>query len=446
MTALFLWIYQAGLILFGAGYLLARLARGRRLPGLRERLGLYTLERRRALANLDGPIWIHAVSVGEVLAARPLLKRIRQEIPGRGWVMTTVTPTGRQVAERAIRPGQDQLLYLPWDLAPVVRRAIRAIRPTLFLCLETELWPVLLRELDRAKVPIAVVNGRISPRAYRRYLWIRPLMQRALEPVALFLAQSPQDARRLAAIGAAKDRIAVTGNVKWDQPAPQASDGGAPAAWRQRLGLSSRSVLWTAGSTHSGEDLPILQAYSFLREEFPHLRLLVAPRHPERVMEVEQQISAANLKSVRRSALGQPGQGNAASRAGQGEDPVIVLDTLGELADLYRASDLVFIGGSLIPHGGHNLAEPAAAGRPILTGPHLHNFSAIAEELEQAKAMVITRTAKELEEAIRRLLQDPRAAAELGARARTVVGQHQGATDRTAEFLFRRWGPALARR
>ena len=435
------WVYQAGLVAFGAAYLLARLLRGRQVPGMDERLARYTEAQRRGLAAAQGPIWLHLVSVGEALAARPFVEELRRRFPERAWLITTVTPTGRAVAQRLVREGKDQLLYLPWDLGPVVRRALRAIRPRLFLSFETELWPVLLREMGRAGIPAAVVNGRISPAAYRRYLWARPLMERALLPVGMFFAQSPQDARRFAGVGAAMDRIAVTGNLKWDQ---EVANGVKPERLRAELGLADGQLLWTAGSTHEGEDAQVLQAYRALRAEFPDLRLLLAPRHPERVAAVEQAIWALGMKSVRRSELAKPKPGTGYAVPGTNSGlPVIVLDTVGELAGVYRVSDVVFVGGSLVRRGGHNLVEPAALSRAIITGPHLHNFQAISEALGRAGGIIVVKSRKELEQAVRRLLREPAARAELGRRAHAVFQQNQGAAARTAELIAMRWGKLL---
>ncbi|MBI3323185.1 MAG: 3-deoxy-D-manno-octulosonic acid transferase [Candidatus Omnitrophica bacterium] len=427
--------YQAGLVVFGAAYLLARLARGRPLPGVDERLARYTGDQRKALAGAERPIWLHLVSVGEALAARPLLEELRRRFPDSAWVITTVTPTGRSVAQRMIREGKDHLLYLPWDLGPVVRRALRVIRPRLFLSFETELWPVLFRELARAGVPVAVVNGRVSPSAYRRYLWARPLMRRALLPVGIFFVQSPQDARRLAGIGAALDRITVTGNLKWDQE--MAADGEGAEGLRARMGILAGQLLWTAGSTHEGEELQLLWVYADLRAEFPELRLALAPRHPERVAAVERVVRSLGMKSVRRSELSprEVSPGEAFS--------VILLDTLGELAGLYGISDVVFVGGSLVPHGGHNLVEPAALSRAIVTGPHLHNFQAVSEALGRAGGMIVAKSSREMEQSVRRLLREPAARAELGRRAHAVFQQNRGAAARTAELIAMRWGRIL---
>ncbi len=427
---LFLFFYQGVLTLAGAVYLVLRLARRRPAPGLMERLGWYRRPLRGRMASLRCPLWIHMVSVGEVLAARPLVEKLRRRFPDRSILFTTVTPTGREMARPLVRDGKDLLLYLPWDFQPIVRRAIRKIRPWAFLVFETELWPVLFHELNRAQVPILLVNGRLSPAAYRRYLWIRPFVRMTLAPVRAFLVQSAQDARRYAALGAAKDRIAVTGNLKWDLNLDEkpASAGGEDL--RALLRLSPTGLLWIAASTHPGEERIVLAVYRNLKANHPDLHLLVAPRHPERIPEVEQEVNRAGFQSVRRTSLGE------GSRV-KGESTVILLDTLGELARFYAACDLVFMGGSLVPHGGHNLVEPALFSRAILTGPHFQNFQAMAEALQQAGGMGIVRSAQELEERMRQLLGEPTLRRQLGQRAFAVIREHRGATDRTVALILR---------
>jgi len=240
VTRLYLVFYQLALALFGMGYLVLRILKGKGLTGLAQRLGFYRPALRRNLKAQARPIWLHVVSVGEALAAQGLVEALRRQDPGIPWVVTTVTPTGQEVARRLVRSKKDLLLYLPWDFDWIVRRALRLIRPRLFLAFETELWPVLFHRLSRRRVPIVVANGRVSPAAYRRYLWGRFLVSRTLAPVSLILAQSPQDARRFAALGAAKDRLVIAGNVKWDRQAPAGTDGEGPKV-RNLLGSCRRS-------------------------------------------------------------------------------------------------------------------------------------------------------------------------------------------------------------
>ncbi|MBI3317932.1 MAG: 3-deoxy-D-manno-octulosonic acid transferase [Candidatus Omnitrophica bacterium] len=434
MTRLLLGIYQAALLFAGIPLLLWRWAQGKRTPGIRQRLGLYDPKLLRALNRLQYPVWIHLVSVGEVMAAKVLIEELRRRFPEKPWVITTVTPTGYSVARELLRGGRDQLLYLPWDFGPVVRRAIEAIRPCLFLVFETELWPCLFHGLAARRVPIVLVNGRISPGAYRRYLLGRFFMRRVLAPVGLVITQSPQDARRYAALGAAKDRIAVTGNIKWDLQSPGNGSPDSPS-FREVLRLPPEAVLWTAGSTHPKEEKILLAAFLRLKSAHPALRLLIAPRHPERVGQVEEEAEGLGVRTLRRSRLKE----GVASEA----DSVILLDTLGELTEAYRASDLVFVGGSLVPHGGHNLIEPALSRRPILTGPHLHNFQTIAESLIAAGGVQIVESQQGLEAAAARLLADSRAREELGNRAHGAIQGHRGATARTVELILRKYEKAF---
>lgn len=427
VTTFFLFIYQLLLVPVGLAYLILRLLKGRGVPGLRQRLGFYPRDLRQALSKFERPVWIHMVSVGEVIGGERLIQELRTLLPGVPWVITTTTPTGQSVAAKLVRGSSDKLLYLPWDLGFSVGSAVRAIRPRLFICFETELWPVLFRRLEREGVPIAIVNGRISPKAYRRYIWIRPLMEIFLRPVRFFLVQSPQDAKRYASIGAAKDRISVTGNVKWDIGADgDASSDGGPGL-RSLLGLVPAQLLWTAGSTHAGEEKIVLETYKKLRGTRPDLRLLLAPRHPERIPEVEREAAALDLPTVRRSGL----------EAGTKKDAVILLDTVGELKKFYRVSDIVFVGGSLIPKGGHNLMEPAAFSRPIVTGPHLHNFAHVAELLSQAGGLAVVKSPEELELRVRSLIENPGQRQDLGKRAFAVIAENRGATTKTAQALLR---------
>lgn len=428
MTGLYLVLYQLALALFGMGYLALRVVRGRGLPGVIQRLGFYPAAVKRKLKDQEQPIWLHVVSVGEALAAQGLVEALRLRRPEIPWVVTTVTPTGREVARRLVRPDRDVLLYLPWDFGWIVRGALRLIRPRLFVAFETELWPVLFNRLGRGRIPVVVANGRISPAAYRRYLLGRFLIARTLAPVSLILAQSPQDARRFAALGAAKDRLVIAGNVKWDRPDSAGSDGEGQRV-RGLLGIGPDELLWISGSTHPGEESQLLTVYRNLKRTCPGLRLLIAPRHPTRVAKVEQEVLRLGLPFARRSRL------NPADASPR--EPVILLDTLGELHRLYTGADLVFVGGSLVPHGGHNLAEPAALKRALLAGPHLDNFQAISESLASAGGMVIASSARDLEEKLRRLLNDPSARRTLGERAHRVMLEHQGATQRSSALIAR---------
>ncbi len=432
-----LWIYQFGFGVFGFLYLLIRTMRGRPMPGLRERLAIYSSAQKEQLKKLRRPLWMQLVSVGEVVAAQPLILRMKERFPDSDWVVTTVTPAGRAVAEKNLAPLGVCVLYLPWDFQPITARAIRIIRPALFLSFETELWPVLYYQLEKAGVPVAVVNGRISARAYPRYLWVRFWMERFLHPVQLVLAQTPQDARRYAALGAAKDRIGIAGNIKWDLPVPAPVDSAEQARRRKLLGVSVQDCLWIAGSTHPGEEEIILRVYRRLRESFPGLRLALAPRHTDRTETIGQLVEKEGLRWVRKTALKDSSPVSAGT--------VVLVDTVGELTALYQISDLVFVGGSLVPKGGHNLIEPAVFSKPIMTGPFLQNFQAIAEALRAGGGLAVVSGETELEKTIRNLISMPGQAGELGERAYSVYRGNQGAVDRICDAIARHWGSKLSK-
>lgn len=367
--------------------------------------------------------WIHAVSVGESAAAVPLVEGIRRRWPELGIVVSTITPTGaRIVAERLA--GAATHRYFPIDLPGPVGRALDAARPRFFVAIETELWPNFLRALARRGVPAMIANGRISDRSFRRYRWIRALMRRVLADVAVFAMQTEEDARRIVALGAPPDRVVVTGNLKSDL-LPEADPEGE--RWRQRLGLGAGTPLWIAGSTHRGEEAVVLDAFARLRARCPQLALLLAPRHPERADEVEALLRERGLSAVRRSRLG----------AGAPAGSVVILDTVGELAGLYALADVVFVGGSLVPVGGHNVLEPAMRGKPVLMGPHMSNFREGAELLQQSGGGLVVEDGPALEQELARLLADPDHARGMGEAARTAFAGRQGAVSATLDLIGR---------
>jgi len=374
--------------------------------------------------------WIHAVSVGESAAAVPLVEEIRRRWPELGIVVSTITPTGaRIVAERLA--GAATHRYFPIDLPGPVRRALDAARPRFFIAIETELWPNFLRALARRRIPAMIANGRISDRSFRRYRWVRVLMRRVLANVSVFAMQTEEDARRIIALGAPPSRVVVTGNLKSDLVPGAAGD--EPAIWRERLGLGADARLWIAGSTHRGEEALVLDAFLSARTRCPGLALLLAPRHPERAGEVEDLIRARGLAPVRRSRL----------PAGGAPGAVVILDTVGELAALYALAEVVFVGGSLVPIGGHNVLEPAMRGKPVLVGPHTSNFREGAELLQRSGGGLVVKDGPELERELARLLEDRDLARRMGEAARDAFAGRQGAVSATLDLIGRHlWPPA----
>ncbi|HEV8673402.1 MAG TPA: 3-deoxy-D-manno-octulosonic acid transferase [Methylomirabilota bacterium] len=414
-------LYSVGLALLGLAYLPVFLVRKVWRAGhplaLGERFGFIPLR--------PGPdrFWVHAVSVGEVMAAVPLVNALRRRWPATEVVVSTVTATGARVA-RARLPETAAAFVFPVDLGPAVRRAVRRVRPRCFIALETELWPNLLRALAAAGVPAAVANGRISDRSFRRYGRVRRLFRRVLDGVALFCMQSDEDARRVITLGARPERVLVTGNLKME--AAEGTDG-ADQLWRRLLHLGAARV-WIAGSTHRGEEGTILDAFRGLRGELGDgagpLSLILAPRHPERVEEVEALARTRGLAPVRRS------------RVAPGDPPeVILLDTIGELSTLYAVAEVIFVGGSLVPAGGHNVIEPALHAKPVVFGPHMSNFRESAALLLRAGAALQLRDAAELLPALRALFADASRRRAMGDAAWAAVRAHQGACQRTLEAL-----------
>jgi 3-deoxy-D-manno-octulosonic-acid transferase len=413
-----------------AGYapvaVLRRIARG--VPiNLRERLGL------RAHQPPAAPCgWIHAVSVGEAIAAAPLVEGLRRRWPALPLVVSTVTETGARVVRQRFA-GLASHRYLPLDFPGASRRVIASIRPAFFVGMETELWPNLLRTLAARGVPAMVANGRLSDRSFRRYRLVRGAMRRVLADVSVFGMQSDEDARRVIALGATPERVVVTGNVKHEAlPDP----AGAADLWRRLAGLAPRQMVWIAGSTHRGEEGAVLDAHVAARATRPDLALIIAPRHPERVGEVISLVTARGFTAVRRSEL----PGAVPDRA----TTVIVLDTVGELAQLYSIADVVFVGGSLAPFGGHNMLEPAARAKPVLFGPHTTNFRDAATLLLDSEGGRLVHDSRELGVELIRLLDDPVLRATSGEKAHAAVAAQHGAVGLTLELIERYLYPEAA--
>jgi len=366
--------------------------------------------------------WVHAVSVGESAAAVPLVEGIRRRWPELGIVVSTITPTGARIVGERLA-GTAVHRYFPIDLPGPVGRALDTARPRFFVAIETELWPNFLRALARRQIPAMIANGRISDRSFRRYRWVRGLMRRVLANVSVFAMQTDEDARRIIALGAPASRVVVTGNLKSDL-LPEAA-GDDPEGWRTRLHLGAGARLWIAGSTHRGEEAIVLDAFLRARSRCPELALLLAPRHPERAGEVETLIRERGLRAARRSRLPADGVSGA----------VIILDTVGELAALYALAEIVFVGGSLVPIGGHNVLEPAMRGKPVLVGPHMSNFREGAELLQRSGGGLVVKDAPELERELARLIEDRELARRMGDAAREAFAGRQGAVSATLDLV-----------
>ena len=373
--------------------------------------------------------WLHAVSVGEAIAAAPLVEGLRRLHPELSLVMTTVTNTGAQIVRERFA-GLATHRFFPLDLPWVARRVAASINPAFLICMETELWPNTLRALASRGIPVMIANGRISDRSYRRYRLVRRFMVSVLADVRVFAMQSDEDARRIIALGAHPERVVVTGNIKLD--AAVADPAGAVDLWRRLLGLGPEQRVWIAGSTHAGEEDTVLEAHRAAIAEFPELVLVIAPRHPERTGEVLALLERRRWFAIRRSELP-----FAVTSTATAVPPVIVLDTVGELATLYAIADVVFVGGSLVPVGGHNLLEAAQRRKPILIGPHVGNFRESTGLLESVGAALVVRDAAELSRELRRLLADPELRVKLGETGYEAVASRHGAVRETLDLVGR---------
>ena len=429
-------VFATTVLLLLAPYFLVRgLLRGKNLRNLPERLGLrFPPELARPDARSPGGIWLHAVSVGEVLAALPLARSLQERFPQRRLVISTTTETGQALARERMKFA-DAVFYFPLDLPGAVRRTLRAVRPGLIVIVETEIWPNLLRAARRSGASVAYVNGRLSDRSFRHFRWAPPsIRRRVFEDASLYLMQSEEDARRAVALGAPRERVLAPGNLKYDL---SPVGGNELVTWLEsELERSGRGPLLIAGSVVAGEERAVLEALALVAEKWPETLLLLAPRRPERFEEASGMIEQAGWRVIRRSALSLDGACAGVLKEAPGRRRgVLLLDTLGELAAVYQLADGVFVGGSLVPAGGHNPLEPAAFGKAPVFGPSMENFRDIAAEFLRAGAAIEARSGAELGAAWITLLGNDGRRAEMGRVARALVERHRGATAATVERL-----------
>ncbi|HEX8491595.1 MAG TPA: 3-deoxy-D-manno-octulosonic acid transferase [Pyrinomonadaceae bacterium] len=422
------------LLTIGIAALLPRFAydalrHGKYVAGLRERLGHLP-----PLQSEGRPVvWLHCVSVGEAQAARPLARALLDKYPTHALVVSTTTATGQRIAREVFREDAAAVFYFPFDWAWTVRRALRRIKPSAVLIMETELWPRFLRECDRRHIPVAIVNGRLSERSFRRYKIIRRFISRIVNYLDLALMQTEADAQRMRALGMKPASVLVSGNVKFDVGVNEVEHA-LTMKLRGRFQLYDERPLVVAASTHSPEERIVIEAFKRLRAASlsRQPRLLLAPRHPERFAEVASLLDSSGFKWVRRSSV--ESEHDAAC-------DIILLDTIGELRAVYPLAALVFVGGSIAPVGGHNILEPAAAGACIITGPHTANFAAIIRAFLDAQALVQlplspeTQLEAALAQSCLELLANDEMRLRLGENARATLEQNRGATDRTIGML-----------
>jgi 3-deoxy-D-manno-octulosonic-acid transferase len=449
MYFLYSVITAAGMLLLSPYFLIKGIRQKKYLSNLPERFAWRFPPELTAgngsASHSGGAIWLHAVSVGEALAAVSLARAFKERFPDRRLVISTTTATGQAVARERLGFA-DAIFYFPFDWRGPVRRALRAARPEAIIVLETEIWPNFLREAHRAGVPVVFVNGRFSERSFRRLSravkfsggLLRGFVSDVLNQAALFLMQSEEDRARLISLGASPERVVATGNLKYDLAPP----GERPlVVWLSaELSRSGRGPLLVAGSVIKGEEGAVLRAFDKVAGKWPRAVLLIAPRKPERFDVVAEIIAADGWRVVRRSALSLGGAPNGSSanalKSSPGEPPtVLLLDSIGELAAVYGIADVVFVGGSLEPAGGHNPLEPASLGRAPVFGSSMDNFREISERLLEADAAIRVSSAEELGAAWTALLEDESRRARMGRAAKELVERHRGATAITIERI-----------
>ena len=411
-------LYDIAFLIFSLFYLPTLIFKGKMHADFGERFGRYSKEKREALAASKGAIWIQAVSVGEVATCAGLIKKLKERFPDKKIVLSTITKTGNNLARRLFRDDA-VIIYFPLDLSWIVKKVIALVDPCLYVMVETEIWPNVIKEISRRGVPSMIINGRISDRSFGKYRLAKPFLSGTMKRVGVFCMQSVKDAERIMGLGAPKDRVRVTGNMKFDVEV--SIDAGRPESLKRSMGMADDHMLLVAGSTHRGEETAVLEAFKMLSSEFPRLKLLIAPRHIERSGEVEDAARSAGFDPVLVLSIR--------------NSNVFILDMIGQLRDVYSIATIVFVGGSLVPHGGQNPVEPAALGKPVIFGPHMFNFREISASLLDSGAAILIKGPKELSGSIKSLLLDPVKRSEMAKRAGSVIADKRGATDRNIKEI-----------
>ena len=401
-------------------------------PGLTERLGFIDAAKLKKLEG--GPIlWTHAVSVGETKAVLPLLKSLKRKNPKTRILFSTVTKTGQLIAAKDGLGVIDSLIYFPLDISWVVARVIRLVNPSAFIVVEKEVWPNFFNRLQRLKVPIVVINGTLSEKSFKRYIRLRSFFSSVFAMIDQYGAQTKTDRTRAVQAGVREARAFVTGNIKFDLEAPEI-ELGVLNTLKSALGGGGGDKIIVAGSTHPGEEAILLEAYKALGAETKAIKLIIAPRHPERFAAVESIIKESGFSYTKRSSYSAGAEDHAASM----NPSVVLLDTLGELMTVYSLSDIAIVGGSLVEGiGGHNLMEPAYFGKPVLYGRHLTAYLHMAEMLEEAGGGVRVNSATELTARLKELLANDLLRAKTGGAAKRVVKENRGAIERTLTGIKR---------
>jgi 3-deoxy-D-manno-octulosonic-acid transferase len=435
MFSLYSFLYTLGFLLLLPRFLIDAFVGGKYVAGFRQRMGFVP-----RLDHSRRTVWLHCVSVGEVNAARPLAALLTERRPDIRLVVSTTTKTGQKHAKEVFAKTADLVFYFPFDWRSTVRRTLDRISPRVILLTETEIWFNFIRESSKSRARIAIINGRLSERSFKRYGYINRFMRRVLGYIDLAAMQDKADASRIMSLGMRASKVRVTGNLKFDHSL-DAGESELTQEFRDRFAITPNEPLIVAASTHAPEEQIVLDAFKTVwkstSENLP--RLLIAPRHPERFAEVVDLVKRSGFVWVRRTE--KPSQRDKAAE-------VIILDSIGELRSVYPLAELVFVGGSLIEHGGQSIFEPAAAGKAVITGPHTENFSAAVEDFLARDALIRIGRQKNvngytvaLANEFSALLKDTYRREYLGKNALTAMETNRGAAEQTLEYLLPLIGP-----
>ncbi len=369
-------------------------------------------------------IWVHAASVGEVVAASPIVRELKKRYPDQMVVVSVVTATGHKMAQSII-PEADGHIFFPVDIPVITNRIVKIVDPEIIILIETELWPNFLRIAWKKKIPVMMMNGRISDRSMRRYSFVKHYTKKMLNQIRMLCMQSSFDVEHIIAMGADPKRVIITGNTKFDQTYATVSPEECTAL-KKEFHFEGRGPVIVCGSTHSGEEEILMRTFARLKAEYPDLCVILTPREITRAPGVKAHVGANGFSVIRRSEMG--------TNADDGRfHQVVILDTIGELGRLYSIADVVFVGGSLVKIGGHNILEPAAHGKPIIVGSYMFNFKEIFELLGRRGVCLMVKNEEELDQTLRGLLADPEKMKEMGEEALRVVHENRGATQRNIE-------------
>lgn len=407
------------IILYSLVYLYQILTKRKRRAGFWERLGFYSFA---PFTDKDFVIWVHAVSVGETVAAAPVVMNLKKNYPHAKILFSTITDTGQELAKKTITQAHE-VIYFPLDLPFAITRALNHIKPQLLLVTEAELWPMMIRKANKRGIKIGLINGRISDKSAKNYKYLRPLTQLLLQQIHLFCMQSKKDEATIKALGAPPHRVFYTGNTKY-QKEYKGGGWGHGEELQKTFSLTPKDKVFVVGSTHHPEEKEILKVYQRLIEKVPDLILILAPRHVERVKELENLFYSANLTTILRTAIHK-----------RKKEQVIFLDTIGELDKVYGLATIVFVGGSLTPIGGHNILEPLFHGKSLLFGPHMSNFQEITSLVLEQRAGIQVNSAEELYEEAYRLLKNDSLQQELMTGAKKLLQEKRGAVKKTIAHI-----------